>query len=334
MSDPEQAADWREDVLRRDILPLYFPAGDPAGSPEFVLLAGQPGSGRLRAARPAGLAGVPVVDAAELQAYHPDYARLHASRAPEAVMELTQTARGWVATCIRHARETRRSVVLDGAFLDPVVAARAAEGFAAAGFTTRLVIAGSRRAESLLTVTSAHLQDLLLRHPSVMVTVDAHDDGLDATRRLAASLEEAGWVDRVTVLTRAGQVTYDANRRADAAGFGDVLDAVTAAQSERMNRWDATQWLSELHHVTDYATSLRVMPDGVGEVLVELHEIALREVIPELHVPTDGTFRSAIEQKTRTRLTDLRQATRVEPAVDAAAPILVPGGPETGGPSR
>lgn len=334
MSDPGQAADWREDVLQRDILPLYFPARDPAGSPEFVLLAGQPGAGRLRATRPAGLAGIPVVDAAELHAFHPDYARLHASRAPEAAVELTQTARGWVAACIRHARENRRSVVLDGAFLDPAVAARAAEGFAAAGFTTRVVIAGSRRAESLLTVTSTYLQDLRVRRPSVLVTVDAHDDGLAATRRLAASFEETGWVDRVTVLTRSGKVAFDVSRRADASGFVGVAGAVGAAQSERMNRWDATQWLSELHHVTDYATSLRVMPDGVSELLVELHETALREVIPELHVPTDGTFRSAIEQKTRTRLTDLRQATGVEPTVDAAAPILVPGGPEISGPSR
>jgi hypothetical protein len=334
MSDPEEAADWREDVLQRDILPLYFPAGDPAGSPEFVLLAGQPGAGRLRATRPAGLVGIPVVDAAELQAFHPDYARLHASRAPEAAVELTQTARGWVAACIRHARENRRSVVLDGAFLDPAVAARAAEGFAATGFTTRVVIAGSRRAESLLTVTSAYLQDLRVRRPSVLVAVDAHDDGLDATRRLAASLEETGWVDRVTVLTRSGQVAYDASQDPGAAAFDGVVAALVAAQSERMNRWDATQWLSELHHVTDYATSLRVMPDGIGQLLVELHETALRQVIPELHVPTVGTFRSMIEQRTRARLTDLRQASRVVPAVDAAAPIVAPGGPDAVGVSR
>lgn len=334
MTDQEQNAQWRDEVLQHDVLPLYFQDAEPEDSPELVLLAGQPGAGRLRATAAADLAGMAVINADELQAFHPQYARLRASRAPEDAAELAQTAAGWVAGCIRHARENRHSVVIDGAFPDPAVAAAAAERFAAAGFATRVVFVGSSRAESLLTVTSGYLQDVRARRPSAVVTRAAHNAGLEATRQLAASLEASGWVDRATIVSRVGRVTFDARRTEGADGFAGVSAALVAAQSERLNRWDATQWLSELHHVTDFATALRTMPDTVGELLVDLHETALREVIPGLHVPTDSTFRPMIEDRTRARLADLQQARIPEPAVDAAAPVLVPGSPDTSGPTR
>jgi len=325
--------DAREEILLRDILPLYFPPASAEDSPAFVLLTGQPGTGRLRAVGPAGLRGVAVVNAEELQAFDRTPARLRASSAAEAAQEMAQTAAKWVSGCTRYARENRRSLVVDGAYVDPVVAAAAAKSFEEAGFATRVIIVASQRAESLLTVTSAYLSALRARRADAMVTRAAHDAGLDATRQLAASLEDIAWVDRVTVANRHGGIVYDVQQPAPDSGFGGVRSALAAAQSERMSRWDATQWLSELHHVTDYATSLRVMPDGVAELLVDLHNTALREVIPQLHVPAGGKFASAIEQKTAARLAWLLRAQKLQPNVDAS-PVLVPSRPEAGGVSR
>jgi hypothetical protein len=73
----------------------------------------------------------------------------------------------------------------------------------------------------------------------------------------------------------------------------------------------------------------------VTELLVDLHETSLREVIPELHVPAGGPFATAMEQKTVAALVALRK--NLAPAVgavDIAAPVVVPGGPERGGVSR
>jgi len=335
MSLDARGRDAREEFLQRDILPLYFPPAAAEDAPDFVLLTGQPGAGRMRAALPAGLGGVAVVNVDELQAFHPEFMRLHSTGSPVALNELAQTAAGWVSGCTRFARENGRSVVLDGVFPDSAVAATAAEAFAAAGFSTRVVFVASRRVESLLSVASAYLQDVRSHRGGVIVTREAHDAGLDATRRLAASLDDAAWADRVTVVSRGGQVVFDAHRQVnEPASFRGVGPALEAGQSGRMSRWDATQWLSEVHRVTDYATSLRVMPDGVAELLVDLHESALREVIPELYIPADGKFHSAIEQRTRTRLAELRAWLHPAQAVDAAAPVLAPDAAELGGLSR
>jgi len=224
-------------------------------------------------------------------------------------------------------------MVLEGSFGNVPAAVGTAERFAAEGFTTRLVVVGSTRAESLLSVTSGYLRDVKARRRSTLPRRAEHDDAFHATRRLVESVEQSGWVDRVMVVARDGRNVFDATRTE--SGFAGAGAALVTAQSARMGRLDATQWLSELHHVTDFAASLRSMPDGVGELLVDLHETALREVIPQLHIPAGGKFATAIEQKTVAALVSLRR--EVTPAmgpIDIAAPVVVPGSPERGGVSR
>ncbi|MDQ7876580.1 zeta toxin family protein [Microbacterium sp. QXD-8] len=323
--------DVRDEILRRDILPLYFPGQGGSPAPTFTLLAGQPGAGRSRVTLPAGGesdAEVVVLNGAELRAFHPAFL------GPDVgATEVAQAVAGWLRGCIRYAREHHRSIVLEGSFGNVPAAVGTAERFAAEGFTTQLVVVGSTRAESLLSVTSGYLRDVQARRRSTLVRSVDHDDAFHAARRLVESVEQSGWVDRATVVARDGRNMFDATRTEP--GFAGARAALVAAQSTQMGRFDATQWLSELHHVTDYAGSLRSMPDGIGELLVDLHETALREVIPQLHIPVGGKFATAIEQKTVAALVSLRQT--VTPAmgpIDIAAPVIVPGGPERGGVSR
>nr|WP_242061435.1 zeta toxin family protein [Microbacterium ureisolvens] len=311
-------------------MPLYFPGNASSPAPTFTLLAGQPGAGRGRAAlRAGGDADATVVNGEDLRAFHPGI--LTPGSAPSA--EVAQAVAGWVAACIRYAREHHRSLVLEGSFGNVPAAAGTAQRFAGEGFTTRLVVVGSTRAESLLSVTSGYLQDVQGRRPAALTGRAAHNEAFDATRRLVGSVEESGWVDRVTVVARDGRTVFDGTRTE--SGFAGAQAALVAAQSARMVRFDATQWLSELHHVTDYATTLRAMPDGVAEMLVDLHETALRDVIPQLHIPAGGKFATAIEQKTVAALVALRPTlTPTAGPIDIAAPVVAPPGPERGGVSR
>ncbi|MGX5769750.1 zeta toxin family protein [Microbacterium trichothecenolyticum] len=331
MSTPSLDDAARDEILRRDILPLYFPGQDGSSEPMFTLLAGQPGAGRSRVRlgpRDEPDAEVVVLNSAELRAFHPAFL------GPDVeATEVAQAVAGWLSGCIRFAREHHRSIVLEGSFGNVPAAVGTAQRFAAEGFTTQLVVVGSTRAESLLSVTSGYLRDAQARRRSTLPRRAEHDDAFHATRRLVESVDQSGWVDRVTVVARDGRNVFDATRTE--LGFAGAGAALVAAQSTRMGRFDATQWLSELHHVTDFASTMRPMPDGVGELLVDLHETALREVIPQLHVPTGGKFATAIEQKTVAALVTLRQT--VTPAVgpiDIAAPVVVPAGPERGGVSR
>ncbi|KQP67808.1 hypothetical protein ASF40_19960 [Microbacterium sp. Leaf288] len=331
MSTPTLDDTAREEILRRDILPLYFPGQEADPTPTFTLLSGQPGSGRSRGAaqpRSESTPGLVVLNSAELRGFHPAFFDSGADSS-----EVAQAVAGWLSACIRYAREHHRSVVLEGSFGNVPAVVGTAERFAAEGFTTRLVVVGSSRAESLLSVTSGYLRDVQARRRATLPRRAEHDDAFHATRRLVESVEQSGGVDRVTVVARDGQHVFDATRTEP--GFAGAGAALVGAQSARMSRFDATQWLSELHHVTDFAVSLRSMPDGVGELLVNLHETALREVIPRLHVPAGGKFTTAIEQKTVAALVTLRQSvTPTAGPIDLAAPVVVPGGPERGGVSR
>lgn len=336
MSTVELDDGAREEILRRDILPLYFPDSHADGPPSFVLIAGQPGAGRSRALtslRAEHGGEIAVLNGEELRAFHPSFATPPVDGEVDA--SIAQAVAGWVSACIRHARENRHSVALEGTFGNPVAAAGTAQRFADAGFATRVVVVGSSRAESLLSVTSNQLRDAQAGRRPRLTSREAHDSGLEATRGLVASLEESPWASRVTILARDGRALFDATRPDSVTGFVGAGAALRAAQSQRMSRFDATQWLSELHHTTQYATTAREFHDGVAELLVDLHETSLREVIPQLHVPAEGKFATAMEQKTVAALVALRQTLPApQPRIDITAPVIAPASPERGGPSR
>lgn len=327
----------RDQILRRIVLPLVF-SDEPSteNAPTLVLLAGQPGSRRSRAVgslvrqHPDVLA---TVSADELRSFHPHFPSLASDRVP-ALEGVARATAGWLRDCVRFARENRRSLVVEGGFQDPALAVGMAERFAAGGFQTRVVVVASRRAESLLSVASLYLSNVCGARLARFVSVEAHDRALEATRSLAAAAGQSASVDRLTVIGRNGDSVFDAHR---AVGSDALLGAgatLEAEQSTRLTRFDATQWLSELHHMTDFARTRRDLPRGVTELLLELHEVALREVIPELRVPRDGKFISAIEQKTAERLSELERSLPREEVADLAAPVATPVGPEPGGISR
>lgn len=326
-----------DETLRREILPLIFPVEPPSESPSLVLLVGQPGSGRSRAVSRLirDSPNLAVLNAEELWAFHPGFAgRGIASFDAEPHASSAEVVGGWVGACIRFARENRRSLVLDGTFANLAAAAGTAQRFSAEGFTTRVVAVGSRRAESLLSVTSGFLSGVRAGRHTVLTTRAMHDEGFQATRALVASVEASEWVDQVEILRRDGRVVFDASRSRSGGGLEGAAAALAAAQSARMSTFDLTQWLSELHHSTQFAMSRRGLPVEVTELLVDLHETALREVIPELPVPVSGKFATAIEQKTVARLVSLRQSTTGVQRLDVAAPAVAIEGQERGGVSR
>ncbi len=68
--------------------------------------------------------------------------------------------------------------------------------------------------------------------------------------------------------------------------------------------------------------------------MIDLHETALREIIPELPVPAGSKVVAAQEHRSASELVALRKLLVAERPVDAAAPVVAPPSPERGGPSR
>lgn len=325
----------RERILRQVVLPIHF-SREPAGKPEFTLVAGQPGSGRpltVRSLARASSTPVTTLSGEDLRAFHPGFPKLRRDESASAAQELAQAAAYWARECIRFARENQYPLILEGTFANASAAAALAGRFAGAGFSTRVVVSTARRAQSLLSVTSRYLRDVRAGDPPVYVTREAHDDALDASARLVDAAETTPFVDRLTLLSRGGRVDFDATGTLP-ADFAEASALFAAAQSSRMTRLDSTQWLSELHHCTDFALSRRDLPREVTESLIDLHETSLREVIPELHVPAVGKFTTAMEQRTAERLVALRRSLPSAPRVDVTGPVISPPGPDRGGMSR
>lgn len=334
MRDWELSDDNHQEILRRDILPLYFPNAAESDDPTLILLSGQPGAGRSRPTSQLIAEhddDLTTLNGDDLRAFHPHLSELATARSTEASSILSHATATWVSGCIRFARENRRSLLLEGTFPNPAVVTGTAARFASEGFSTRVVVVASRRAESLMSVVSRYLGEVQAGAPAQYTSLNAHDRGFAATRTLVDAVEQTASVDRLTILGRDGQPVFDAHREGRTDAFVGTRAALSTAQSAQMSRFDATQWLSELHHVTDFAMSKSNLSRGVTQSLVELHGIAINEVIPELHVPTGGKFATAMEQSVSARLVALRHSLRPAESVDTAAPVLVPGGPERGG---
>ena len=319
------------DFVAREILPLIFPEPTASVDPVLVLVARPPGSiaapvtGRLVAEHGPEIA---VVNGDDLRAFHAEIAG--GAGSTDAVQA---DSAEWLRACIAFARENRRSLLLDGQF-SPAAALGTAGRFAGAGFRTRVVVTGARRAESLLSAVSLYLRSIQSGGSARLVGREAHDRGFEGARELTAALEGSAAVDRVTVLGRNGTPAFDADRRDLERPFEGASGALRAVQSERLTSLQSTQWLSELRRVTEFAATLRQMPRPLTELLIDLHETALREIIPELPVPAGSAVVATQERRSAAELVALRRSLVEERPVDVAAPVVVPAGPDRGGLSR
>ena len=89
----------------------------------------------------------------------------------------------------------------------------------------------------------------------------------------------------------------------------------------------AMRWLSELRATTDFALSSRQVARPLAEVLIELHELGLREVLPNLPLPKDSQARPLAEANLGRQLVALRQATQADGRPERQ-PAPVVSGPE------
>ena len=322
--------------LTSEVLDSVFGETTPNTAPTLVLLTGQPGSGSARAIGRISdeHEGVAVVSAEDLRALHPDYRELAESRSPEAARELSEATAAWVRACLAFARENRRSLILEGNFTTPALVTGVASGFADEGFTTRVVMVAARRAESLMSTTSHYLSEIYEGRPARFVSRDANDQAVEATCALALALESADSIDRVTVLGRDGSTAFDHTRQADESTIPGLSAAFNAAQARPLLSLQSVQWLSELRRVTEYVESLREVPRPLTEVLMDLHETALNEILPELPVPEGSQAARMQERRLAYSLAGLRQSLPVERPIDTSRPVATPSGPERGGLGR
>ncbi|GEK86664.1 zeta toxin family protein [Microbacterium aerolatum] len=320
------AADLEALVLRS-----VFSGAQSAPHPALVLLSGASGAGAGRAIalirRMHGGDLVPILSE-DLQAFHPRYLEPPFRASAVGQNELSEAAASWLQASIAHARENRYSLLLEGAFRSPSTALAVARRFAASNYQVHVVVAATRSEESLLSATSRGLRQMQQRRQSRFVTPAENELRLaDVDALVLASVADSA-VQRVSVIGRRGQTVLDAHR-ADPTAMAGASAAFRASCSETMSALEATQWLSELRHMTVYAQSLRSIPDAAVESIIELHEMAIRKVVPDLPLPPDSEVVPIQLVALRSRLAALKQRADRHDSPDIAAPIVTPSAPGT-----
>lgn len=319
-----------------DPVSLVFSGIEPSANPELIFVVGQPGSGASRLAHtilaeyPKDIASV---SAENLAAFHPDFLELATWSPLEAPAALAPQVAEWIGRTLDHSRETRRSLTFTTSINNPAPAIATAAAFAAEGFTTRVVVVATSKSESLLAAASRYLDARRLRLPARFTDRDAHFRGFAGTHALAREAEATAPVDRLTILNTNGDRLFDSGRD---EGFAGATAALEAAHNGPVSVLEGARWFGELRGITDFARRARELAPPVTEVLIELHELALTDVLPNMPVPMESSF--AVEQQSRLRseIESLRlELPAVEPefvTIEPTGPVIAPA-PSRGGPS-
>ncbi len=211
MSLPE---DRLRDIWREEIAPVVFLDARAVDRPVAVLLGGQPGAGKTRAARLvtqslyAG-AGVTPVAGDDLRRFHPDYGRtLRGDRLR--MPQVTAAAAGWwLEASIEHALNHRFPVLVEGTWRDVAGPLRGAGDARAAGYEVHAVVVAVAPAVSRLSTVERFYRDVDAGHDARWTPPQAHDQAVAALPASTHRLAAAGDVDRFTVMDREGGVLYD-----------------------------------------------------------------------------------------------------------------------------
>ncbi len=311
------------EVSWESISPLVFGQshGESTESPTIMFVVGQPGAGKSaaldsfvdREKRPA------VIDAEALAVFHPEFYPSRRWRPFEAQSELAPLVRRWMSDALDEARATRRSVIVEGSFSNPSAVFGTADGFREAGFVSHVVVVGSRRADSLLTTASRFLELRRRGLPAGFTDRDTHARGWVGTQALVRDAEATTPVDRLTVVGRDRRTLFTATRE---DGYVGAINALDSIESAPMSTLEAAEWFGELRRVTEYTRDGREQAPPVVDVLIELHELALTDVLPRLDVRRGSSFFVEQEARLGGELAELRR--EASAFLAAPAPVVEP----------
>jgi hypothetical protein len=295
MTEPEASQQVEVRRLASEVFLHVAPSQEPA----IVILTGGPGSAPARTV--ARLVAeyddqIGVVDSGELAA-------------------LASDADNALNICVQLALRSRRSLVVCPS--TPDLPAETLDSFAKAGFGTRIVSVSSRETESLLSVVSAQLRGAEI--PS-LGDVKSFDKSWSAARLFVETAAAAANVGRVTVMDGGGNVMSD--------GPGDgAVRAFDEARLLPMSNLQSVAWLGELRRLAEYAESgvRGGLSTSVHDGLVQLHDLALERVVPNLPIRQDGPVAAAQRASLldhRSRLEHLSSHARMYRASPTVPPAL------------
>lgn len=315
------------DALDAAIMQTIFANHATPPEPSFIVLAGQVGAGTARSIpllSQTHAGGAVTLSMEDLQALHPRFLEASFRSSANGQRELAESSARWLHAALRHGRENRYSMLLEGAFASPDAALAVARQFTESGYTVHVAVVAVRADESLLASTSTALRQLREHHSPRLVSPREHAATLDGTRTLiaAAALDPA--VRRVSVIGRDGSFVFDELRSANDDAITEAERVWALAGAERMTALESAQWLGELRRITEFAHTLRPLPAPIRHALIDLHEMAFHRVVPELPVPTESTVQRLQQRRHQEALRELTGGVDRQASPDVATPFPQP----------
>ncbi|MGW2051989.1 zeta toxin family protein [Streptomyces sp. NPDC001858] len=253
------SADEHRWIFDELITPTVLAGVTPRDDPRAVYVLGQPGAGKMRAARMVRRAmrtGTTRLVGDDFKASHPDYFPLLRDDPRSAGAAIRTDYRAWFSRAEAYVRRRRGDVLIEAApgsvqeFLDTAVP------FAADGYPVELVVLAVRAADSRLATALRYARALQIGGTGRFTTRSGHDTCFRALADVVAVAERHPQIAAVTVIRRDGQALL----RQEADGAGRASWALAAERLRPYTEQEAMAFL-QLHHALR-----RALPRHRGEL--------------------------------------------------------------------
>ncbi|MFG3499284.1 zeta toxin family protein [Streptomyces sp. NPDC047928] len=196
---------WVFDEL---IAPSYLNAIVPRDDPRAVYVLGQPGAGKLLAARMVKRAmrpGTTQLVGDDFKAQHPDYLRLLEEDPRNAGAAIRADYRAWFAKAEAYVRRHRGDALIEGAPGSVEEFLASALPFAADGYPVELVVLAVRQADSLLSTALRYARSLQRGGYPRFTSRAGHDACFRALADVVDAAQRHPAITAVTVIRRDGE---------------------------------------------------------------------------------------------------------------------------------
>ncbi|WP_107118135.1 zeta toxin family protein [Streptomyces reticuli] len=230
---------WVFDEL---IAPSYLNGIVPRDDPRAVYVLGQPGAGKLLAARMVKRVmrpGTTRLVGDDFKAQHPDYFQLLRDDPRSAGASIRADYRAWLARAEQYVRDRRGDVLIEAAPGSVEEFLVSALPFATSGYPVELVVLAVREADSRLATALRYARALQRGGTGRFTSRSGHDTCFRALADVVAACERHPQITAITVIRRDGQALL----RHEAGGAGRASWALAAERSRPYTEQEAAAFL-------------------------------------------------------------------------------------------
>ncbi|MEU1133623.1 zeta toxin family protein [Streptomyces sp. NPDC005900] len=240
------SADEHRWVFDELIAPSYLSGIITRPDPRAVYVLGQPGAGKLLAARMVRRAmrpGTTHLIGDDFKAQHPDYLRLLREDPRRAGAAIRADYRAWFTQAEQYVRDRRGDVLIEGAPGSVEELFDSALPYAASGYPVELVVLAVREADSRQATALRYARSLQIGLTPRFTTRSGHQTCFHALTDVVTAAERHPAITAITVIRRDGRALL----RHEAGGAGSASWALAAERTRPYTEQEAAAFF-RLHH--------------------------------------------------------------------------------------